>query len=196
MEHPGLTSHEKWILQGVTFAFLIYCLFRMFIVGETLVGSSILLRFLATAIYGVPWVHAVAKWWSVISSISFVASEMNCFIQTRRMLKEMPSDFEDFDKTKRVLGYLIEANAAASVAGIYSLFYIIYGYFTLDCFAIFGGSIAFKAYASVFAITFARSSRTITATHNTGKESSSVASAHGNKYLAVSAETGSIESSV
>ncbi|OLL22800.1 hypothetical protein NEOLI_004143 [Neolecta irregularis DAH-3] len=105
--------------------------------------------------------------------------EFNSLIQSRRMLKKMPPNFENFATTRRVLEHLTEANAAACVAGVYSLFFTIYGFLALDCLTLFGGSLAFKAYASVFAITSAQR----TGTRKSVGESLSLASARSGQSL-------------
>ncbi|OLL22926.1 hypothetical protein NEOLI_005222, partial [Neolecta irregularis DAH-3] len=124
----------------------------IFIVAEILLATTVVWH-VAAIITSLTWVNTVAKWWNVISVFAFVVGEFNSFIQSRKMLNEMPLNYENFDTTRRVLEYLIEANIVAAIAGVYSIFYSYYGYLTLDCLAVIAASMAFKAYASVFAIT-------------------------------------------
>ncbi|OLL25305.1 hypothetical protein NEOLI_003423 [Neolecta irregularis DAH-3] len=95
------------------------------------------------------------------------------------MLTKMPLNFENFQTTRSVLEYLMEANVVACGAGIYALVFTIYGYLALECMALYGGGVAFKAYSAVFAITSAQRTRTLKAV----EESLLVASALSDQSL-------------
>jgi len=89
----------------------------------------------------------------IITCIFFILTELSTLLASKKMLREIPPDFEQFTVTRTVLLLLVEANSMAMIAGIYSLLYAVFGKLTVGTICMFAGGMAFKTYAYVFRVT-------------------------------------------
>ncbi|OLL26402.1 hypothetical protein NEOLI_001537 [Neolecta irregularis DAH-3] len=98
-------------------------------------------------------IRSIATYSHIITCIFFIITELSTLLASKKMLREIPPDFEQFTVTRTVLLLLVEANSMAMIAGIYSLLYAVFGKLTVGTICMFAGGMAFKTYAYVFRLT-------------------------------------------